>query len=260
MALHRRSPGGGRHPDQYLLDPRQCRAAHLGPSGRAAGAAPPAGGAHRHHRLHGRAVEGASDRRRGCRGYCSGTRRLPRPAEAGARSRCGRQGDQRPAVARGDLRRDRTRAARPQRRERLRGHHARLQQLLLLLRGALHAGHRTQPRSRDDPRGGAVALRQRLPRGDAAGAERQLLPCRRGRFSGADPPCGRRLAAAARALRHVAPQGHERRAVGSDGVASQHLPGDPPARPVGFDRDAAPHESQVYARVVPRPRGGPTAP
>ena len=43
-------------------------------------------------------------------------------------------------------------------------------------------------RARDpsDPRGGAVALRQRLPRGDAAGAERQLLPCRRGRSSGAD--------------------------------------------------------------------------
>ena len=135
-------------------------------------------------------VEGAPDRRRGCRGYRSGARRLPRPAEAGARSRCGRQGDQRPAVARGDLRRDRTRAARPQRRERLRGHHARLQQLLLLLRGALHAGHRTQPRSRDDPRGGAVALRQRLPRGDAAGAERQLLPLRRGGLSRPDAPRG----------------------------------------------------------------------
>lgn len=47
--------------------------------------------------------------------------RLVREAEAG------RQGRERPALHGGDLCRDRPRAARPQRRERLCGHHARMQ-------------------------------------------------------------------------------------------------------------------------------------
>ena len=53
------------------------------------------------------------------------------------------------AFPRRDLRRNRSRAARPQRRERLYRHHARVQQLLFVLRGALYAGRGAQPRSAD---------------------------------------------------------------------------------------------------------------
>ena len=57
------------------------------------------------------------------------------------------------------------------------------------------------------------------------------------------------LAAAARALRHVAPQGHERRRCWkSMASTSQHLPGDPPARPVGFDRRCCGRMNRKYTR------------
>ena len=61
------------------------------------------------------------------------------------------------------------------------------------------------------------------------------------------------LAAAARALRHVAPEGHERPAAGDDGLDAQHLPGDPPPGPVGRDVDARAHEPQIHARMVSGP-------
>ena len=119
---HRR---GRCHPDQHLLDPRQRRAAHLGPSGRDETLpARESGSCRGRHRLHGRtpareAGRGTCGRR--CRGRAG---RLPRPAAPGARGRGGRQGCQRAAFDRGDLYRNRPRAPRPQRRERLRSDHA----------------------------------------------------------------------------------------------------------------------------------------
>ena len=107
---------------------------HLGPSGRPAplpqGQAVASGG---HHRLHGRAAQGRPDRGtrcRGDRGRPDAYRDLPRLLLR----RVGRTGVN-TLLSQEGLCGDRPRAARPQRRERLHRHHARLQQLLLLLRG-----------------------------------------------------------------------------------------------------------------------------
>ncbi len=226
----------------------------MGPSVRDAPPAPRAPGADRgRDRLHGRTPARAAHRGRPGRGRGGGPRRLPRPAAPGAQRRGGCQGSERAALAGGDLCRDRPRAARPQRRMRIRVDHARMQQLLLLLRGALHARRRAQPRPRNHRRRGRDALRQRLPRGDAAGAERQFVPLRRGRFPRAAAPHGLRVAAAARALRHVAPQRHERPAARNDGLHAQHLPRNPSSGAVGRLDHAAPHEPQVRPRMVPGP-------
>ena len=166
---------GGHHPDQYVLDPRQCRTAHLGPPGRDEGPSPPTPGSDcGNPGLHGRTAARETARRTfggGCRG---GSGCLSGPSAPGSRGRGGRQGGERPPLDGGDLRRGGSRAPGPQRRERLCGDHAGLQQLLLLLRGALHAGPRTEPRGLDDRCRGTEPLRQRLPGGDAPGPERQL--------------------------------------------------------------------------------------
>ena len=114
--------------------------------------------------------------------------RLVREAEAGGK------GVNVLLSPRGNLRRNRPRAARPQRREQpyvaiMRG----CNNYLFLLRGALHAGPSSGAAIRRlFVARGAQLVRKRLPRGDAAGAERQFLPYGRRRFPGADAPRGRR--------------------------------------------------------------------
>ena len=65
---------------------------------------------------------------------------------------------------------------------------------------------------------------------------------------------GRDIAAVEGAFRHFASQGHKRPSVGDYGLDAQYMPCDTSAGTVGFERDAAPHEPQVYARVVSRPQ------
>ena len=83
------------------------------------------------------------------------------------------------------------RQARSQRREQLYRHHARVQQLLFVLRGALYAGRGAQPRSADYSERSPQPVRERLPGGDAVGTERQFVSLWSGRFSAAICPIAR---------------------------------------------------------------------
>ena len=191
---------------QHVRDPRGRRVEDLAAAPRAPRAraraprrAERAAAARRRPRLHGRAAQGEAAREpngaRPPRRPRVRPRRVPLAAAAAGGSGQRPARPRRRALARGDVRGDRAGARGLRRRLGVRLDHARLQQHVLVLHRAAHARPRALARRDLDRRRGRRPRRRRLPGGDAARAEcelvrRQLERWRDGRRRGQRSICG----------------------------------------------------------------------
>ena len=253
LPARRLARGGRRHPDQHLQHPRQGRAEGLQPRRPLRAAqAPPPGHAARAHRL-----RRAEARRRRARAAAGGRRRRRDGAHgraAGAARAGARHGAAGGRHRRGQRRRAPRRAGARQPHQGLDQRHVRLRQPLRLLRGAPRPRARAQPPPDGGARRGRGARARRVPRGDAARAERQLVRPR--------PRAGRRFRrAAARDRRHgrrpagpvhhLAPEGLLDRPDARGARSADGLRGGAPAAAGRRRRRARADEPRLHAGALP---------